>query len=215
MLWDSDHVTGGGAGSVTAGDNLLYNQASISSTGLDHYEEISANFASAAEELAEGAATIGRDVAQDALFEGFESLRVLHVEGSFASINLLEQTNIIGDSDQIRLAMEGLQQRIGAEVSVVTGANALVNIAAIEETGVDSTIMARGQIYDDALLYQANLIETDAAPTGVSFTPSLTSEAVAFLADGMIGATPDEGADAIGADTGTSSELDVMQTMLT
>ena len=215
VLLDSDRVTTDGSnasGASTAG-NLLWNQASLKTTGADQFAAMTEAFAEAAEELAAGAETIAREVAQDALFKGTEMLRVLHIDGDFAKVNLLKQTNTFGDADQVHLAMAHLLEDMEAGVSVITGSNALANIATVEEFGVDSTIMAAGQVYDDALLYQAELIESDAVPTGVGLS-ALTNEAVAFLAEDMIGRDAAADAETEGVDTGSSPDLDVMQIML-
>ena len=110
---------------------------------------------------------------------------MLFIDGDYTTVNWIEQTNILGDSDQVYLAMEGIQAATGAEVNVVSGSNAVINMASIQEYGVESTVMVGGQVYDDALLYQAELIDTDADPLGVNM-PALASEAVAFLADDMM-----------------------------
>lgn len=212
LLFDSDRITAadGYAGTVTAADNLLYNQAVLKTTGVDEIVEMKSNLAAAAEELAAGAETFAREVAQDSLFMGTEFLRALHIDGSFVTANLLKQENMIGDADRITLEMQAMRDNL--ETEIVAGSNALVNLASIEKLGIDSKIMAAGQVYQEAMLYQAELIERDALPTGVGLKP-LATEAVAFLADGMIDAEKgeDQGGISLG-DDGTSADL--MQTML-
>ena len=216
VLIDNDAMSYGGASpaGLGGGDNLVFNGAMINGVGLDGYREMQDNFAKAAEGLAEGGTALGGGVARDSLFEGVETLRVLYIEGDFLTLNRIDQTNILGDSDQVHLALENFEATTGAQATVTAGSNALVNLAAINEFGVDSTIMVGGEVYDDALLYQAELIDTDAAPTGVDL-PALASEAVAFLADDML--TPDPG-EADGAIVATAAESnassDIMQTML-
>ncbi len=147
------------------------------------------------------------------MFAGREALRVLQIDGDLAKINLFEQTNIMGDADQIHLAMETLRDKLEAEMKLIAGSNALVNLATVIERGVDSKIMAAGNVYDDALIYQAGLIDTDAMPNGVALS-ALANEAIAFLADGMIEPEPLE--DEIvptGSSEGTA-HVDVMQTAL-
>lgn len=191
VLIDNDAVTYAGAipGGVQLGDNLLFNAAQIGGTGIDQYGAMQDNFAKAAGSLADGAQTIGADVARDTLFEGVEALRVLYIEGDMTTVNWLEQTNILGDSDQVHMALDDFQAATGATAEVVTGSNALINLADITQYGTDSTVMVAGDVYDDALLYQAELIDTDADPLGVEM-PGLAPSAVAFLADDMLG--PDD-----------------------
>jgi hypothetical protein len=101
----------------------------------------------------------------------------------------------------------------GADVTVTSGSNAQINSAAIVVQGLDSQVMAGGETYSDALIYQANLIDDTANPTGVKIE-ALANEAVAFLVDDMIDpktvddCTPDSTVhDSVGS-------VDVMQTML-
>ncbi|SLN38314.1 hypothetical protein ROG8370_01588 [Roseovarius gaetbuli] len=216
VLIDNDTVTysGFGPGAVSGGDNLVFNGAMVSGVGIDSYGEMQDNFAAAADHLAAGGLTIDQSVAHDSVFEGVDILRVLYIEGDMTMVNWIEQTNILGDSDQVHLAMDGFEQATGAAVNVTAGSNAVINIASINEFGVDSEVSVGGQVYDDALLYQAELIDTDADPLGVDM-PALASEAVAFLSDDML--TPDSGA-SDAAITPTAPESisspDMMQTML-
>lgn len=199
---------------LSLADNLLFNKTTLKTTGVDKFVEMTENFATTAEELANGAETIAHETAQDALFAGKDALRVLKIEGDLAKINLFEQTNIVGDSDQVRLEMAAMRDKFDAQMKVVAGSNALVNVASITELGVDSDIMVGGQIYDDAFIHQAELFDTDAIPTGVALT-GLANEAVAaFLADNVqnTGDYTDE-ITPISNYEGTS-QLDVMQTAL-
>ncbi|SDX42339.1 hypothetical protein SAMN04488001_3177 [Litoreibacter albidus] len=216
VMVDNDTVTYSGdvAGDFSGSDNLLFNGAIINAVGVDSYGEMQDNFASASDSLADGAQSIGTGVAHDSVFEGVEILRVLYIEGDLTTINWIEQTNILGDSDQVHLALDSFEAATGTSATVTAGSNSTVNIASINTYGVDSEVSVNGDVYDDALLYQAELIDTNADPLGVDM-PALASEAVAFLADDMM--TPDMGpADA--PITATASEStassDVMQSML-
>ncbi len=171
-------------------------------------------FAAEADRLAEGAETLSREIAQDAIFAGREALRALHIDGDLVKINLFEQTNIVGDADQIRMAMEALQEDLEAEMQVIAGSNALLNLASVTEHGVDTKIMAGGKVYDDALIYQAEFIDTGALPTGVAMT-GLAGEAVAFLADGMLEAAPVADEIVPTSESEFAGHADVMQTALT
>ncbi|TMM54782.1 type I secretion protein ATPase [Sulfitobacter sabulilitoris] len=215
VLLDSDMVTYDGAWPVyTSGaDNLLYNSATISSVGLDQHGAMTGNFAAAGEELANGATTISRDAAQDPIFEGTSLLKVLYIDGDFTTLNLVEQTNIFGDDDQVHMALKDFQNVTGGDVTLTTGSNALINTASISDFGVDSNILVAGEVYEDALLYQAELIDTDANPLGVGVS-DLVNEAVVYLADNMlVDETPDSEIAAPVIEDGSTSP-DVMQTML-
>ena len=136
---------------------------------------------------------------------------MLHVKGDLVSLNMVRQTNVLGDADQIEVYLDQMNAGPG-EVSVLTGSNVLVNSAVITEFGVDSTVYAGGQLYSDALLHQAELVSTDAPlmPLGGG---GLASEAVLFLADGMLSDEMDDiEFRPIGADHAPSA--DAMETVL-
>ncbi|WP_234967381.1 type I secretion protein ATPase [Octadecabacter temperatus] len=216
VLMDNDTVTVSGdiPVGISGSDNLLFNSATINSVGVDSYSEMQDNFASASANFANGGVDIDENVAHDSVFEGTEILRVLYIEGDLTTVNWIEQTNVLGDSDQVHLALENLETTTGATASVTTGSNATINAATINEFGVDSQVAVNGDVYDDALLYQANLIDTDADPLGVAM-PALANEAVAFLADDMMGpdVAPEDTAIVATASESTASS-DVMQSML-
>jgi hypothetical protein len=219
VLFDSDSVTTGSEGLATAprlsmSDNLLYNKAAIKTVGVDSFAQMSKNFADAAEDLAAGRDTHMRDLTKDQLFAGQETLRALQIDGDLVKINLFEQENIVGDADQLRLDMQRMRDEFGDHVKLVSGSNALVNLASITESGIDSTIMAGGKIYDDALIHQAEWFDTDAPAGGVQMA-GLTKEAIAaFLTDDY--AKIDHASEGI-VPTGSydhGSNLDVMQSVL-
>jgi hypothetical protein len=218
VLLDDDAFTGPGlSGAMLSGDdNLALNKAEILKEGIDEHVEMAQAFADALRDMAEGATKLSAEVAQDALFTGFETLRALYIEGDLTQINLIDQVNYLGDQDQVRLAADALAEALqGASVAIAAGANALANLATIKTAGLDTTIMAQGAVYEDAVLYQAGLIDTEAPPTGVSLS-ALASEAVAFLADDMLGsdlAKALEGAGAVDDSSSVGTPLDVMQTM--
>ncbi|MEO0914038.1 MAG: hypothetical protein AAFY59_13790, partial [Pseudomonadota bacterium] len=83
-----------------------------------------------------------------------------------------------------------------------------------ERHGLVGEALVGGEVYSDALLYQAEFIETGAPPTGVA-TQGLANEAVAFLAEDMMAPPPsvEETIPAPQLGDGSTSP-DVMQTML-
>lgn len=220
VLLDDDAFTGPGLGNavLSGDDNLALNKAQILKEGADQHVEMARAFADALKDMAKGAGDLTEEVARDSIFTGFEALRALYIEGNLTQINLVDQVNYLGDQDQVHMALDAVATMIeGTAVSVSTGANALINAATIMTAGLDSQIMVGGTVYDDALLYQAELIDTDAAPNGVS-VKALASEAVAFLADEMIGMSISEAIEAAGYVDDSQfggTPLDVMQTMTT
>ena len=215
VLLDQDRITGDVPDGATlhAGDNLQVNTAAIMTTGTDSLTEKTDMFSQALSDLAGGAKTIPAGLAQDALFAGNDALNVLYISGDLIQTNVIEQTNYLGDSDQIHFIKDMFATAEGAEVTVTSGSNAQINAASIVAEGLDSTVMAGGETYSDALIYQAELIDDCAPPAGVQMD-KLATEAVAFLADDMIGPAPvDDCGPAVQVDD-CPGAVDVMQTML-
>ncbi len=215
VMLDQDKVTGAVPADATlhAGDNLQLNMATIATTGVDSQSEKKDHFEKALNDLKAGGTSLSSDVAKDDLFAGKDMLSVLYIDGDLIQTNVIEQINYLGDSDQIHFIQDMFSTAAGADVTVTSGSNAQINAAKILSTGLDSTVMAGGDTYSDALIYQAGLIDDGAAPTGVQMGP-LANEAVAFLVDDMIPPAPSED---IGAPTQTDDNpgaVDIMQTML-
>ncbi len=218
VLLDNDSVTydGDWPASVSAGDNLVLNSAAITEIGANTYGAMTDVFADAGRALADGAVTISATLAHHALFAGTEYLSVLYIAGDLINVNAIEQTNILGDADQVAVELAALEDRPeepDGPVTVTTGSNAVVNLATIFDNGLDSEILVGGEIYDDLLLYQANLIDTDDDPLDNEIAP-LTSEAVAFLADDLIVEQGEDGTTFITPTDDGTVTTDVMQSML-
>lgn len=213
VLLDNDTVATDGPAEVSTHDNLVLNQAVFTTQGVDTYMELAHDFADTMRDMAQGAAELARSVAQNDLFEGTELLRALYIAGDLIKMNVVEQTNILGDQDQVSLALDTVLAGAAGPMSVTTGSNALINSATIFSQGMDSTVMAGGDVYEDALLYQAELIDIDGAPEGVSMT-ALANEAVAFLADDMLPPELPETEVALAQMFDGAPSVDVMQTVL-
>ncbi|RYH02523.1 hypothetical protein EU805_07805 [Salipiger sp. IMCC34102] len=196
-------------------DNLLYNEAIIERIGAVTDAEMTQAFRDALAGLAEADAAMSDAIAQDELFHGTELLRVLYIDGDFTTVNVVDQVNILGDADQVHLARDEFADALQAQAEIVTGSNMLANVAAIRDIGVDSTIMAQGETYSDALIHQAELLDTEAVPSGAKIS-QLANEAVAFLADDLLG---EELADTLSLPTeGHMADMpgsaDIMQSVL-
>lgn len=218
ILLDDDSVTYSGdwPATISGGDNLLFNAATVNAVGVNNYTAMTDTFADAGASLGEGGTTLSASVAQDDLFLGNAFLSVLYIDGDMINITSVEQTNIVGDADQIDAQLAALEDRPDVPdgpMTVTTGSNAVVNIATILEYGMDSTIMVGGEVYDDVLLHQANLIDTDSDPLDTPIAP-LANEAVAFLADDMIVAPSDADPTFITSTDDTGASSDVMGSVL-
>ena len=191
VLIDNDIVTFGDVppDAVISSDNLAFNSATISSNGVDSYTDLDGALEQAGQDLGAGADMLPGKLMHEAAFNGLDVVRVLHIDGDYVAINAITQTNVLGDSDQVALALDKFEAEPGADVVVTTGSNTTMNLATLVNFGVDSSIHVGGDVYSDALLYQAELIDTSADPLGVGIS-DLANEAVAFLADGLIEDVP-------------------------
>jgi hypothetical protein len=215
VLLDADWVaTAGGEVTLTAGGNLLWNSAQITGTGQDDLMAMDAYHADLADAVMTGATGAIPLPVSDAAFEGSGTLNVLYITGDFLTLNMVDQTNVLGDADQVAALATEATYAGGAEVAVISGANALVNQATINTIGVDSDIHVAGEIYSDALIYQANFIEEGATdPYAAQGPAALASEAVLFLADSML--TDDSAPPTIVADTALNNgQLDGVNAVL-
>ena len=172
-----------GEGSVSASDNLLWNQALIYNVGGD-ISEMPAHYQQLANNLAAGNNTLPAGALSDPTLAGTETLRVLYIEGDLINLNYIKQTNIIGDSDQIALAMNEFQPRADAEWTITTGSNALLNNAAIVDLDSLGPTYVGGEQYSQAMLVQAELI-SDKPEFWAKDPDALVNEAIAFLDDSV------------------------------
>lgn len=215
---------------VVSGENLQFNLATINTVGIDNEADLEDAFEDTLTSLAEGAEEVSDEVEHNDLFEGTELLRVLYVGGDLTTVNVVIQNNVLGDVDQLNVAhaaieaaqnLEGLAESITAdveaEIEIITGSNAQANVALLNDFGVDSTVMAGGDFYSDALIHQADLIDTDAIPDGVELA-GLVNEAVAFLADDLVADLSTLSDDIIAGTNASMTDIagtaDIMQTVL-
>ncbi|MDW4548902.1 hypothetical protein R5H32_06015 [Defluviimonas sp. D31] len=217
VLLDADAVTlDNHGGIVGSGGNLLWNEAAIYELGTDTIEPLDPKQKHFIKMLDEGSNGVPGWLLKNEAFNGDSMLSVLYIDGNLINSQSIEQTNVLGDADQVEMLAGDLLAAAGEDgVTVTTGSNALLNLASIEDYGTDSTVHVGGEHYSDALLYQAELISLDDPMSGDS---ELASEAVVFLADGMIEDNKQDDGDlhksdshGLGHDSGSA---DVMQTML-
>jgi hypothetical protein len=175
-----------GQGSIGSSGNLLWNQAHIYNIGgADRFGELPSAYLDAANDMAAGGSDLSKGVLTDPAFAGLSGLRVLYISGDFLNIQYIKQTNIVGDSDQIALAMNALDPQADATWTVSTGANALINNAAILDFDSFGHTYVGGQQYSEETLFQAELISHQ--PELLTGDPdTLVNEAVVFLDDSML-----------------------------
>lgn len=187
VLLDADVVTGAPSGAAQAMGDVQVNKAQISTVGVDSVEEMTEGFRTTLEGMQAGGSDLSAAILEDPRFAGLDTVNVLHVKGNLTKLNVIEQVNVLGDSDQLHLALDRLSAEEAALVSVTAGSNAQLNAARVLDDGIDSAVMAMGGAYSDAMIHQAGLIDLDSPVDGGAMS-AVVNEAVAFLADGMIDA---------------------------
>ena len=183
VLLDNDSVTYGDGWQASGDGNLLWNEARIETIGHDAYGELSVDYEALGESLASGSDSVGSSILENSAFEGLDMLKVLYIDGDLINFQYLSQTNIVGDADQLQVHAAQMAGQDGADVSLVVGENALLNLATIYEAGLNSEIQIGGDHYSDALMYQAGLIVTDESQLASDGGNGLANEAVVFLTD--------------------------------
>ncbi|MDA7965653.1 type I secretion protein [Ruegeria sp.] len=208
VLVDDDVVTGGMPGPVDgADDNLLMNQASLTTLGEDIEAEVDQNIADAMSMAAADMDALEDALLNDPMFAGMEQMRVLKIDGDLLQLNIVDQVTMLADQDDVDLSGPN-----AAVTEVMAGSNAMLNAANITKAGVDSQVMAANGTYSDLLLHQASLIDAP-EPNGTD----MANEAIALLMEDMNTPGVQPGADPAGSDltpTETMSSSDGLQSML-
>ncbi|MDI7862708.1 hypothetical protein MRS76_12135 [Rhizobiaceae bacterium n13] len=192
VLFDNDVVgampdfSTNGTGSVSSSGNLLWNQAHINNIGgADRFGALPEYYLETAKKLGAGGDDLSKGVLNDSAFAGLDGLRVLYIKGDLINLNYVKQTNILGDSDQIALAMNAIKPYYGSDWSLVTGDNSLINNAAIYNLDSFGKTYVGGEKYSQETLIQAELISSK-PDFGGQYSDALVSEAVLFLDNSML-----------------------------
>ncbi|MDC0739497.1 hypothetical protein N6L24_14505 [Cognatishimia sp. SS12] len=215
IMLDSDYLyyQEGFGGTIETSDNFLYNYASISDFGIDMTEEMTEDMAHASQKASEGSNALGDKILGHKAFADSDIMSVLYISGSWLDIQILQQFNILGDADQVALASATVQSAEGADISVLTGGNDLINYAAVHDAGLDSTIYTADGAYSEAFLYQADFV-SESDPLMLLDADPLAGEAVLFLADGMLENTYEEDGVTVAVNAPAETTVDVMQSVL-
>lgn len=200
VLFDNDTIGAmadfetSGEGSYSSSGNLLWNEARIGTVGdADRFDDLTEAQKDTLASFASGEGEIAAEVLSDNAFAGLEGLRVLYISGDLINLQYIRQTNILGDSDQIALAMDAIAPNLDADWTIETGSNALVNNAVIVDLDSVGKTYIGGQQYSEATLFQAELISSH-PDFGGPHPDALVSEAVLFLDDSMLNQDDDPAA---------------------
>lgn len=222
VLLNSDYVLinggEGGAGSetVSTGANWLLNSATL----VDYSgaaQQLTPDMQALIAALQNGDATMALDQGFVLPGDGSGEMNVLFITGNYYDINVLEQTNIVSDSDVV---METLEN--GEAGYVVTGANELANNALMVDMGPLGGQYVGGTEYAEATLIQTNIIaqSADLPPSQSSVVlgdpAKLASEAAALVTHGPAPAPPppEESTAPPPTDSGTHATADPLSSVL-
>ncbi len=189
LLFDNDLVVDGdgAGGTVETGGNLLWNEAQITWHGIDTTTDQMSEAAGAALKTMAGGQLDVDTLKSEPLLAGKEVPLLLTIGGNLVLDYRLEQINILADADTVQVFANAALADGFTRVDVSTGDNLLANVARLDIHGTDSTIMAAGGAFSDLVIHQAGMYDTDDTPLELASAGSaLASEAVVFLADGMI-----------------------------
>jgi hypothetical protein len=189
VLLDSDTLSVWGdssasQGSVSTGDNVLWNEASIENVGPDAWTVgLPSHYQQAVDRLSQGDREMPDGFKTDAALDGFGNLKVLYIAGNVYDIHTITQVNVVGDADNLALYEENLLKAQDSVWEVTTGGNMLVNKATIVDyDSVGQTAYVGGNLYSDAVLVQAEIIEGSLDRLVVRGN-ELVNEVIAFLDD--------------------------------
>ena len=192
VLFDSDRIDGvggfgtNGSGSASSSGNLLWNEATIYNMGgADRFADLPADYLDAALSMANGDADLSPTILNDPAFAGLVGLRVLYISGDLINLQYIRQANILGDDDQIALAMDRLLPNADANFTVQTGGNVLINNAAILDLDAFGQTYVGGEHYSQETLIQAGFVSSH-PDLGGQDPAFLANEAVLFLDDSML-----------------------------
>jgi len=177
--------------SVQGGSNALSNNATIAHYGGDNFQPMNANLESVVSEIGRGATELGTEYGTYFVGSG-GPVHVLYVTGDYYDINAIWQVNITSDINVMAQLVgappeglaEALQQDGGVSQSVIIGHNILANEAVIIDVGSENTHVA-GNVYDDAILVQANLLPEVTNTVLAGDVQTLAPELIAFVTEGQ------------------------------
>jgi hypothetical protein len=188
VLLDSDRLmvedaTSASKGNAATGQNVLWNEAAIENIGPEWQQGLPGHYEEAATRLANGDRTMPDGFKSDGALDGFGNLKVLYVTGDVYDVHSVSQVNIVGDADDLTIYEDSLLKAQDSVWQVSTGHNLLVNKASIlDYDGLGDTAYVGGEIYSDAILVQAGIVEglTDRLDLRGD---ALANEVIAFLDD--------------------------------
>ncbi|MBS0517110.1 MAG: hypothetical protein JSR90_00370 [Proteobacteria bacterium] len=187
VLLNNDYVSvdagSGGAGheTVSTGANWLMNSAQI----IDYSgpaQPMSSELQAIANALHNSDTSLDTSAGLAIPGNGSLDLNVLFINGNYYDLNVLQQTNVVNDSDTVMQTLAN-----GESGYVATGGNNLSNQAILIDVGPTAGAFVGGHQYTEAVLVQTNIMTQSAAvspaPDGIvtNNPQALAPEAAAII----------------------------------
>jgi hypothetical protein len=167
--------------SIVSGDNWLHNEASIEQIGTSSYVPITPDWEALIEQLNNGTAEL--DPASGLGIPNFNdpTLNILLVTGDIYDINAIAQQNVVADADVVIQALPDAAADSTPVMQVAnTGDNALGNFASIVHTGPAADYYIGGDLYEDEMLIQSDIVVADNDNITQNDPNALANELIAF-----------------------------------
>jgi hypothetical protein len=186
IVLDNDWITSflhsaeDGEQTISTGRNSLTNEAHISTYGNGDYSEISGSQRDLIAALDRQEASLAPNPEWHLAGSATGTLKVLYITGDYYDLNLISQTNVICDVDQLAQLAAGNDAVVQG---AVTGANIALNYAHIIDAGtLSGSAFLGGEAYEDSMLIQANIV-TDQNQIVIQDASSYVPELIAFTDD--------------------------------
>lgn len=173
------------AQTISSGENTLQNDATIETIGGHGFQPLTDDVLKLIQGLENGHLDpmIGFQIPGG--LDG--EVNVLFITGDYYDFNIISQVNVVADVDAaMQILGVGDHEKADAIQTALTGGNTLLNQATIVDMGtVTDYQFAGGDIYEDAILIQTNIIsgEDEADLVEIRDTETLVSEVIAFTSD--------------------------------
>jgi hypothetical protein len=170
--------------SIYAGQNWLFNSATIRDMGVDDPDAMNAALARMCEQIGNGDSRVDLDAAHFLPGNGSAGLSILFISGDYFDINVISQINVIVDEDTaIQCLPQDTTGTDGFVQYTSTGNNAATNTAEIVTVNAVDGIYIGGEHYEDAILIQANIVVMNPDQMAANDPEGLPPEIVAFTTD--------------------------------
>lgn len=173
--------SGGAAQTVTSGGNTILNDATIDNQSAQTFQSFNSSALSVTSALQHHQDSLNPTDVMSAFPDlAGGNVNALIVKGDYYDINAISQTNILSNSNIVDMtAAHGVGA--GAQQTVNTGHNDVVNAASIVDAGSATSPYLQGSFYNDMMLIQTNIIGNAQSAIAGENPNQLANEVIAFV----------------------------------